>query len=79
MMTVAELLDLILDPEWNLPRTARVLVGTADGQHSWDVQDGHGRAGGPKPEVVLEIMLQPEHCPHTECAYCYTVEREVAG
>lgn len=74
MMTVAELLDLVL--EWNLPRTARVLVGTADGEHRWDVQDTHGQAGGSKPEVVLEIKLQPERCPHIGCAYCYQVEKE---
>lgn len=56
-MTVAELLALVMDREWNLPRHARVLVGTTDGLHRWDIVGTHGRAGGTDPEVVLEIKL----------------------
>lgn len=54
-MTVADLLDLLLDPAWDLPRHATVRVGTADGTRRWEVDGAHGRAGGSNPEVVLEL------------------------
>jgi hypothetical protein len=54
-MTVAELLDIVMDPEWNLPRHATVRVCTADGSQTWDLEGAHGRAGGPAPEIVLEL------------------------
>jgi hypothetical protein len=54
-MTVADLLDMILDPEWPLPRTATVRVCNADGSQRWEVDGAHGRAGGPDPEIVLEL------------------------
>jgi hypothetical protein len=56
-MTVAELLDILLDPDqdWNAPRTAPVLVCTPDGAHRWEIEGAHGTIAGSDPEIVLEL------------------------
>jgi hypothetical protein len=54
-MTLADLLELVDDPLFLLPRHTTIRVCTADGGTVWDVEGALGRAGGPDPEIVLEL------------------------
>jgi len=60
-MTVADLLEILFDPnpDWNVPPTATVRVGTPDGARTWDLEGAHATIAGPNPEIVLEMDSWP--------------------